>query len=319
MPDLQNTGVTQNENPVQQGAWVQAAQQYLSHGGHLDQSGVWNPTQGKFGTPLGYKEENGQLVEDSGLTAALIKGGLLTAAAAGGGLLASGLNAPASAAADSGGVTIPGSEFDPGMVYGGAGGPTPGIPPAFGSSATDTVGSTAGASGASGAHDWLKLASDLHTPLTGLASGQAQGRALDNLANAQYADAQGKLYGQQLTGYEDALGAPGKIASNSVRGDILSNARDVAIAAPPNIPVPTISGGLRPSMFSDATRQTGKNITANAANTPIPTATMPTAPTLQPMETAGTGTDILNAANTITGLLPAGYDITKILSGYLNG
>ncbi len=183
----------------------------------------------------------------------------------------------------------------------------------------------------SGLPDWLKAAQDVNNSLTGLATGQAAGRNADNNANIGYANAQSSLYGNQanaennlyrneLSAYDSALAAPGKIAGNAVRGDILSNARDVSMSAPSDIPMPTISGGLRPSMFSDATRQTGKNLTASAANTPIPTATMPTAPTLPtpptlaPFESAGTGTDILNAANTVTGLLPAGYDIWKMFN-----
>jgi len=55
---------------------------------------------------------------------------------------------------------------------------------------------------------------------------------------------------------EYALAAPGKRAGNAVRGDILANAQDVSIDAP-NIPKTSISGGLRPSMFSANTRELG--------------------------------------------------------------
>lgn len=61
------------------------------------------------------------------------------------------------------------------------------------------------------------------------------------------------------------LDAPGQRAGNAVRGDILSNARDVAFTGvSPKIPVPQISGGLRPSMFSDNTRALGANMSAQA-------------------------------------------------------
>lgn len=61
------------------------------------------------------------------------------------------------------------------------------------------------------------------------------------------------------------LDAPGKRASNAVRGDILSNAQDVSFAGlPSSIPVPQINGGLRPSMFSADTRALGKDITSQA-------------------------------------------------------
>lgn len=64
-----------------------------------------------------------------------------------------------------------------------------------------------------------------------------------------------------------ALEAPGKRAGTAVRGDILANAQDFAYGAPTmvgNIPVPTSSGGLRPSIFSDATRQLGSEISKGA-------------------------------------------------------
>lgn len=60
------------------------------------------------------------------------------------------------------------------------------------------------------------------------------------------------------------LAAPGQRAHNSVKGDILANAKDVSIAAGPNIPIPTISGGLRPSMFSDNTRALGAEMSSQA-------------------------------------------------------
>jgi hypothetical protein len=60
-----------------------------------------------------------------------------------------------------------------------------------------------------------------------------------------------------------ALAAPGKRAGNAVRGDILANAQDVNISQP-NIPTTTISGGLRPSMFSADTRQLGGLLSSQA-------------------------------------------------------
>jgi hypothetical protein len=61
-----------------------------------------------------------------------------------------------------------------------------------------------------------------------------------------------------------SLDAPGQRAGNAVRGDILANAQDVNIDAGPNIPVPSISGGLRPSMFSTATRMLGGEMSKQA-------------------------------------------------------
>lgn len=61
-----------------------------------------------------------------------------------------------------------------------------------------------------------------------------------------------------------ALDAPGKRASNSVRGDILANAQDVSFDLPSTIPKIGISGGLRPSMFSANTRALGGEMSAQA-------------------------------------------------------
>lgn len=180
---------------------------------------------------------------------------------------------------------------------------TSGIPSEFGQTAVDTLTSAAPSTG-SKLPDWLKLAEDVGGSLGAASAGRAQGRNLDNIANIGFAQAQNDLYNSELR-------APQQIASNSVRGDILSNAKDVSIAAPSNIPVPQISGGLRPSMFSDSTRQLGKTITANAAATPMPVATPPV---LQPMETAGTTDDILNTAGYLSSLAKPGYDIWKMFN-----
>jgi hypothetical protein len=174
-----------------------------------------------------------------------------------------------------------------------------GAPGAFGSQAADV--SSAGAAGST--PDWLSAARDVGGALSSLSAGQAQGRNLDNISNIGFANAQNNLYNSELA-------APGKIAGNAVRGVILSIARDVSMAAPSDIPVPQISGGLRPSMFSDTTRQLGKNITANAAATPMPTATPPV---LQPMEKAGTGSNILNTASVLANLAGPSYKIGQAI------
>ena len=174
-------------------------------------------------------------------------------------------------------ATLPSSTIGSGAITG--------APSSVASGAMDTASSA-------GLTDWLKTAGDIGSALGAAGSGAAAGRNADNNANIGFAQAQNNLYNSELR-------APGQIAQNSVRGDILSNARDVSMAAPSDIPVPQISGGLRPSMFSDTTRQLGQNITANAAATQMPVATPPT---LQPFETAGTGSNILNTAGVIGSL-----------------
>ncbi len=64
-----------------------------------------------------------------------------------------------------------------------------------------------------------------------------------------------------------ALEAPGQRAGNAVRGDVLAHAQDATVdpgSLGPNVHVPTISGGLRPSMFSDATRSLGGLMSSQA-------------------------------------------------------
>ncbi len=61
-----------------------------------------------------------------------------------------------------------------------------------------------------------------------------------------------------------ALAAPGKRAGNSVRGDILANAQDASFNLPSTIPKSSISGGLRPSMFSANTRALGGELSSQA-------------------------------------------------------
>lgn len=105
------------------------------------------------------------------------------------------------------------------------------------------------------------------------------------------------------------LAAPGKRAGNAVRGDILSNAQDVAFSGlPSNIPVPTISGGLRPSMFSADTRALGADISsqARAAQAKGDTfAPLPDLPTYQAPEGGLPTYKAGPAAPTLTGL-PSG-------------
>ncbi len=137
-------------------------------------------------------------------------------------------------------------------------------------------------------NSYLKLAGAVGGALGAAGQGAAQGRLTQTELNQR----QDALAQQQ---YQNQLTAPGKIAGNSVRGDILSNAQNFSYGAPTmvgNIPVPTSSGGLRPSIFSDNTRQLGARQSADALAMPGP-------PALTPMDTAGTGSSILNAAGAI--------------------
>jgi hypothetical protein len=87
-----------------------------------------------------------------------------------------------------------------------------------------------------------------------------QQRALDAQDAARLARAIGVLQ-------EESAGrkAPGERASTSVRGDILANARGVQFN-PGNgrIPKHEFSGGLSPDLFSDDTRELGRNMSRSA-------------------------------------------------------
>ena len=69
--------------------------------------------------------------------------------------------------------------------------------------------------------------------------------------------------GLDLQRRQFALNAPGQRASNAVRGDTLANAQDAQVSGT-RIPIPQISGGLRPSMFSGNTRQLGSDMSRQA-------------------------------------------------------
>ncbi len=176
--------------------------------------------------------------------------------------------------------------------------------------------------------------------LGGLEAGRQQGReaqtyaqqAQDRLAQQNYQNlvsAQNVGANQQLAGAnldlnhrQFALNAPQARASNSVRGDILANAQDFSYGAPTmvgNIPVPTSTGGLRPSIFSQNTRDLGGLMSQQALAgqqagdtfKPLNFGPMPTAPTLTPLPEAGGLDKVLTTAGTIGALAPTFTDILK--------
>jgi hypothetical protein len=115
-----------------------------------------------------------------------------------------------------------------------------------------------------------------------------------------------------------ALAAPGKRASNAVRGDILSRAQDVTVSGlAPGQQAVQFNGGLRPSMFSPSTRALGANMSDQALSeqqagdhfAPLPGlpnyvappaySDAPAPPALSPMPTPGATDSILNTASTV--------------------
>jgi hypothetical protein len=82
--------------------------------------------------------------------------------------------------------------------------------------------------------------------------------------------AQNRALGRQtdINAANAAASLPAKRANAAVKGDILSNAQNFAYGAPTmvgNIPVPSSTGGLRPSIFSPTTRALGASMTQNAS------------------------------------------------------
>lgn len=62
-----------------------------------------------------------------------------------------------------------------------------------------------------------------------------------------------------------ALAAPNDLAGTSVRGDVLANGQDASFSGlNPKIHIPTMTGGLRPSLFSDSTRALGAQMSRQA-------------------------------------------------------
>ncbi len=179
----------------------------------------------------------------------------------------------------------------------------------------------AGGAGAAGlgAAGWLGTAGKVAEALGGLSSGRAAGRQAENQA-AYYGDQNIiDLYKAQqaaaanrnnidLSQKKFSLEAPQLRASNSVRGDVLANAQDATVSGvSPNIPVPTISGGLRPSMFSANTRALGGLMSEQALASqkagdtfsPLPDAT---APSLTAVSQPGKLDSFLNVASGIGSL-----------------
>jgi hypothetical protein len=61
-----------------------------------------------------------------------------------------------------------------------------------------------------------------------------------------------------------ALEEPQQLASNSLRGDMLANAQDITVNAPPGVNVTSFGGGFTPSMMSGNTRGLGQKMSRDA-------------------------------------------------------
>lgn len=189
---------------------------------------------------------------------------------------------------------------------------------------------------------YTQLANFFTSTAGGRANGRLQQALLDlqrgQLGNQQFGQTSQNVtaagqqanqrFGQQSTNAlndaEFGLKQPAALAGNAVRGDILANAQDANVQAPPGVPMGHVSGGLRPSLLSAGTRELGGNMARNAlleqmkgpahiAYPDAPTApTYPTAPTLPDLPQASGLDSFLNAAGGASGVASA-------LNGLLGG
>lgn len=114
-----------------------------------------------------------------------------------------------------------------------------------------------------------------------------------------------------LAQQKQALSAPGTLANQSVRGDILANSQDASFSGlNPKIHMPTMTGGLRPSMMSDSTRALGAQMSRNAladstSGKYTTMAPLPTIPGATPLPEANAYDKILQGTATGAGFLDA--------------
>jgi hypothetical protein len=211
----------------------------------------------------------------------------------------------------------------------GGGGVAAGLPgamaslPAIGGAATGASGGILGTAGKlfgitdpKNPMSYLGLAGKVGDALGAAGAGAAQGRITQTELNQKQDALALQRYNDQLAGARFSLQAPQMRAANSVKGDILSNAKDFAWGAPSmvgNIPVPSSTGGLRPSIFSDNTRALGGQMSSDALAGARSGADNLPVPNLTPMDTAGAGSGYLTTAGIIGGLSDAlNPDLTKL-------
>lgn len=276
-----DASVANRELTPSQVAWmIKQANAYLAKGD------VWNA---QHSLPPYYKIENGQAVPKTWWDQH--SGEVLT----GGSMLAGGLFAPAAAASNTpsstpllsalgqaGTDTLPSTTIGTGMVG-----------PITGGTGLAGGGSTGVLSTLKNVYDIYNKASPVidrftqtgpgGSPSAAQGVGQTaaqieQGRLNALIAQAHLQQEQDQLAlnransgvnvgNLDLAQKKQALTAPGMEAGNSARGDILANSQDAVMS---NLPaslaghMPTISGGLRPSLLSPNSRALGAQMSRNA-------------------------------------------------------
>ena len=223
--------------------------------------------------------------------------GLMGAGSGGAGLLAGGAFGGAGAAAGEG------ASSGVGPLAGGYGAAATTAAAPAGIAATGGGSILGGASGLLGLNaspgGILKTAGQVGGALMGAEADRQAARQAE--ANAQIAQDRNAITAAQVN-----LGAPDARLASSVKGDIASNAKDFSYGAPTmvgNIPVPTSTGGLRPSILSPTTHALGTLNSQQALSNETADGGKPAAVT--PLPQATPTDSILNSAGMIASLMGA--------------
>lgn len=159
-------------------------------------------------------------------------------------------------------------------------------------------------------------ATDLSQLLGKYASGQANGMV--NQANVQnnYDKNALQLYQEQQAAAKMGLEAPGYLAGQTARGDLMANLQPASFSGLPSyIHIPTMTGGLTPADLGPNARSAGTNLSQQSLSKLLagPSSYMPTAPSLTPLPTSSGLAGNLALGLGLAGT--AGSDLSKLLAG----
>lgn len=122
-----------------------------------------------------------------------------------------------------------------------------------------------GAGGAGAAPSFLKSIGDVGSVLSGAAKGAGEGRFQEAQATNQFNNNQIGAANANLNQQKFLSTVPSTYASQAARGDAQANVQDVSFSGLPSyIHVPTVSGGLRPSVLGPNARAAGQMLSQQA-------------------------------------------------------
>ena len=156
---------------------------------------------------------------------------------------------------------------------------------------------------------WARLSSFLSATAGSRTNGRFNQAFLNNDRDRTASGLFGTASNNALQGAKFGLDAPNVRAGQSVRGDVMANAQDAEVSGLPDyVHVGKVSGGLRPSLFSENTREFGRGLSRTAllsqmnGGDKVP---YPTTPTLTPVPEASALDTALNAGAGAAGLASA--------------